>query len=189
MVRQLFAKQIEGAVIVVVTALIGYLLLYISIFWRFEDTRLSYGDVSSGPLIAEISGTSANDGIYYLPNDARVKTLLNAAHHSTNFFTPETLEVPLSSGKKVVIDARGILTIGEMDNATKLACDIPIDINRANVKDLMLLPGVGEKTAWRIILERNKMGGFKKIEDIMKVKGIKEKKFQKIRKYVTVTHS
>ena len=57
----------------------------------------------------------------------------------------------------------------------------PININSASSLLLQLLPGVGEKTAEKIIAERP----FLKVEEIMRVKGIGEKKFAKMRPYIT----
>jgi len=61
-----------------------------------------------------------------------------------------------------------------------------ININTAGSGDLVKLPRIGEKMAERIIEFRKKNGNFKKIEDLMKVKGIGEKTFQKLEKLVTI---
>lgn len=60
-----------------------------------------------------------------------------------------------------------------------------ININTASRVELMKLPGVGEKTADKIIKYR-KEHPFQKIEDIKKVKGIGTKKFQKMKEIITV---
>jgi comEA protein len=60
-----------------------------------------------------------------------------------------------------------------------------ININTASMEQLILLPGVGESTAEKIMAYRKEKGGFKKIEDIMKVKGIGTKKFEKLKPYIT----
>lgn len=61
-----------------------------------------------------------------------------------------------------------------------------ININTATKEELVKLPGVGPSTAEKIIEYREKINGFKKIEDIMKVKGIGQKKFEKMKPYIFV---
>jgi competence protein ComEA len=61
-----------------------------------------------------------------------------------------------------------------------------ININTATKEILITLPGVGESTADKIINYRESHNGFKKIEHIMKVKGIGKKKFEKLKDYIYV---
>jgi competence protein ComEA len=62
----------------------------------------------------------------------------------------------------------------------------PVNLNTATVADLQALPGIGAATAKLIIEHRQKIGGFKKIEELMNVKGIGEKTFLKLKPMVTV---
>lgn len=61
-----------------------------------------------------------------------------------------------------------------------------VNINKADENELMTLPGIGESKAKSILEYRNSHGDFKKIEDIMKISGIKEGLFRKIEDEISV---
>lgn len=61
-----------------------------------------------------------------------------------------------------------------------------VNINRASVQELMTLTGIGQSRAEAIIRYREEVGSFQKIEDVMKVSGIKESAFNKIKDEITV---
>jgi competence protein ComEA len=62
----------------------------------------------------------------------------------------------------------------------------PVNLNTATQTQLETLPGVGAATAKRILEYRQKSGSFKKIEELMNVKGIGEKSFLKLKPHITV---
>ena len=62
-----------------------------------------------------------------------------------------------------------------------------VNLNTASAAQLEALPGIGAKTAARIVEYRQKNGPFKKIEELMNVKGIGEKSFLKLRPQITIT--
>lgn len=61
-----------------------------------------------------------------------------------------------------------------------------VNINTATVSDLQTLDGIGETKAAAIIEYREKNGPFKAVEDIMKVSGIGQKTFEKIKDKIEV---
>jgi len=63
----------------------------------------------------------------------------------------------------------------------------PINLNTASVAQHETLPGIGKATAERILEYRQKNGSFKKVEDLMNVRGVGEKSFLKLKPLVTVT--
>ena len=67
------------------------------------------------------------------------------------------------------------------------AASAPINLNTATAAQLEALPGIGARTAALIIEYRQKNNGFKKIEELMNVKGIGEKSFLKLKALITVT--
>jgi competence protein ComEA len=62
----------------------------------------------------------------------------------------------------------------------------PINLNSATAAELEALPGVGPAMALRIVEYRQKNGGFKKLEDLMHVKGVGEKTFLKLKALITI---
>ena len=62
-----------------------------------------------------------------------------------------------------------------------------VNLNTATVSELEVLPGIGAKTAARIIDYRQRKGPFKKIEELMNVQGIGEKSFLKLKPQITVS--
>ena len=89
----------------------------------------------------------------------------------------------------------GTLSLASLAFATTLQQAVPaaaaaskpaINLNAATVDQLETLPGIGRTTAERIIEYRTKSGGFKRIEDLMNVKGIGEKSFLKLKPLVAV---
>ncbi len=61
-----------------------------------------------------------------------------------------------------------------------------VNINSADSTQLALLPRVGPSVAQRIVEHRKANGGFKKVEDLMLVRGIGEKTFALIRPYLAI---
>ena len=74
--------------------------------------------------------------------------------------------------------------------APAFAADAPtgvVNVNTASAAELERLPGVGETVALRIVEHREKNGAFKSIEDLMLVRGIGEKSFERIKPYLTTS--
>ena len=61
-----------------------------------------------------------------------------------------------------------------------------VNINSASLAELEKLPRIGPQIAQRILDYRKENGDFKKIEDILKVRGIGEKVFDQIKDMITV---
>ena len=65
--------------------------------------------------------------------------------------------------------------------------DVLVDLNTAQLDDLTGLPGIGEAKAQAILDYRREHGPFRRVEDIMQIKGIGEGIFQQLEPYITLT--
>jgi competence ComEA-like helix-hairpin-helix protein len=78
---------------------------------------------------------------------------------------------------------------GGMKPSTRLALDLPMLLNRASIRDLQLLKGIGPSLSAAIVAERQMRGRFNSVDDLIDVKGIGEKRLQKFRPYLQVAES
>ncbi|HZC68207.1 MAG TPA: helix-hairpin-helix domain-containing protein [Nitrospirales bacterium] len=60
----------------------------------------------------------------------------------------------------------------------------PLDLNSALMEDFLELPGIGEELAQRLVEYRKSHGGFRSVEDLRKVRGIGEKRMERLRTLV-----
>ena len=151
------------------------------------DVPISHGDLRSGPIVVKLTGAVARNGIYFLPEKETLAGLLKIAGIMVREQAdPELLETTLRAGQSISLHSGDRIVIGEMEAAERLVLDMPIDLNRASLEDLMLVSGIGERTAEKILSFRNDTGPLRTVEDLQKIPGIKEKKLSRLRKYFYV---
>jgi competence protein ComEA len=63
---------------------------------------------------------------------------------------------------------------------------LALNLNTATPKQLEALPGIGPVLANRIVEFREKKGGYKRIEELLAIPGVSEKKWKVLRQYLTV---
>lgn len=78
------------------------------------------------------------------------------------------------------------LSAGAAIAAGKPAPAGKVNINAASAEQLSALPGIGAKLAARIVEHRQKAGAFKSVQELMTVKGVGEKNFEKLQPYLTI---
>lgn len=162
-------------------------------------------------VIVDIKGEVTTPGVYELIKGSRVIDVINEAQGLTG--NANTRYINLS---KILEDGDAIVIYSndEIENASKeekievttpcvcedvnSACiennttketsqtNGKININTATQEELTSLSGIGEAKAKSIIKYREENGNFKSIEDIMKVSGISENLFAKIKENITV---
>ena len=101
------------------------------------------------------------------------------------YIVPQTPAEYDYTGSDSVFTARTQISAADSSGSSKETIK-KIDLNTATKSELMTLPGVGESTADRILLHREERGSFKNIDELKKVKGIGEKKFEKLKLHIEV---
>ena len=165
-------------------------------------------NVGTGRIFVHVCGAVRREGVYELSSDARVVDAIRAAGGCTKkaasfgINQAEALKdgvqvyVPTKAELKKETNGVGSLaSFGTGGVRTGLSSqglnsgeggDALININLATKEELMKLNGVGEAKAELIITYRQAKGGFKDIKDIMKIKGIKQKFFDKIKDKICI---
>ena len=147
--------------------------------------------VSTDPMVVALNDGRERGGIFWLPAGAVLEDALKAAGvPDRDAFPPEKLKTSLTSGMSIAVIRTAFgkpeAAIGPMTPATRLALELPIDVNAASASDLRLIPGIGPKTAEKIIALRQERKRFRTLEELAAVKGIKEKRLERFRKYLYV---
>lgn len=158
---------------------------------KIEETKDIDEDIKVNEEIVEkimihISGAVENPGVYELKYGSRVIDLVelsgglndNASLDSVN------LARKLEDEEKIYIPIIGE-EIEELVESSGNKSDNKININNCTKEELITLPGIGEKTAEKILNYREE-NAFEKIEDIMEVPGIGEKKYDDIKDMITI---
>lgn len=140
-------------------------------------------------ICVHVTGYVQNPGIYNVPVGSRVYEVIELAGGFCDEADRDYLNqaAVLSDGQKLCVYSKdevatasqSLLSDNSNVNDTRL-----VNINIASKEELMTLPGIGESRAESIIAYREENGGFKAIEDIMKVSGIKDAAFSKIKNYI-----
>ena len=176
--------------------------------------RTELSDASSEEaktLVVHICGAVSAPGVYELPAGSRIIDAVEAG----GGFLPEAEEACCNLAEEIVDGCQiyimtksescadgqaekkaGIQTSPDSDmqttdinvrsNSTTALENGLVNLNTADVAALMTLPGIGESRAKAIISYREQQGAFTKIEDIMKISGIKQAAFSKIKDKITV---
>lgn len=176
--------------------------------------RLSEGDMpprEDMPLVyIHVCGLVCTPGVYGLPAGSRVYEAIEAAGGFSEAAVPDYLNLAqvLEDGMKIQVPdrdqaeewkARGLTQSGiSMGGGTagvqtsgrtgsgEGGSKARVNLNTASREELMTLRGIGASRADDIIHYRQEFGGFKSIEDIMNVSGIKDAAFEKIKDSITV---
>lgn len=129
-----------------------------------------------------VCGAVEREGVYRLPAGSRIYEAVEmAGGFREDAATAEVNQAEvLQDEARVYVPTFAEVVAGEAENDGK------INLNKATKEELMTLPGVGASRAESIIQYRNENGGFKSIDEIMLISGIKDGLFEKIKDLIKV---
>lgn len=148
-----------------------------------ESHAAAVTDESPAEICVYVCGAVNAPGVYTLPAGSRVYEAVRMAGGLSDEADERAVNQAevLTDGRQVTIPTKA-----EVLKEEEGAAGGPVNINTAGVSELMRLSGVGESRAKDIIAYRKEHGAFSVPEDIMKVPGIKEAVFEKIKDDITV---
>lgn len=160
------------------------------------------GDAAAAPKVfAHVCGKVNQPGVYALPEGSRVCDAIEAAGGFQEDGAREYLNLAelVGDGMKLEVPSedqvkewkeQGLMPVSGhgagAGSGAAAGIAARINLNTASKEELMNLRGIGESRAEDIIRYRETFGGFKSIEDIMNVSGIKSAAFEKIKDSITV---
>jgi DNA uptake protein ComE-like DNA-binding protein len=185
--KELTGQQLNGLTALVALAVfLTVIKMFIPLWGTSATLPEPFSKKDIGTLTIALYMDGQERGVYFMPPGATIADLMRAAGATRSpEFDSEVDYHRLLTGDKVYLNsvASSPPVIGRMSAAQSLALDLPVDINQASFDDLVLVPGIGESTAARIIALREAKGGLRSREELKELSGIKEKKFDTIKKY------
>jgi competence protein ComEA len=142
--------------------------------------------ISEPEIFVDVTGAVNNPGVYSLTGRSRVIDAIKAAGDSAPGADLSTINLArvLNDGEQIYVDSALVNTAGQ--RVSKKVASGPININRATLRQLDGLDGIGPVIAGRIIQYRKKNGSFLSIDDLQKVSGIGAAKFAQIKSKVRI---
>jgi competence protein ComEA len=157
---------------------------------------------TTGPPVAvHVAGAVAHPGLYHLPAGSRVADAVALAGGKLPRGDLDRLNLAarLVDGQKILVTRRGdpvpppeVASVGGggglsgAGDGTGAVPSEPIDLNVADLPALDSLPGIGPATARAILEERTRRGGFRSTRDLLRVPGIGEGRFARLKDRVRV---
>ena len=164
----------------------------------YEVVEINENEKSERNIIVHIAGAVKRNGIVEVKENSRINDIVEAAGGLTDNadLNQVNLAYIVEDGQKIYIPSideykektEEIIQENAGNNVTEETREstILININKANLQELCMLPGIGEATAQKIIQYREENSKFSSIEEIKNVSGIGEAKYESIKDFIEI---
>ena len=140
-------------------------------------------------LTVKVSGEIANPGVYELDPGTDIRQLLAMVQprFPLNLIEKSKLDQTIEKGSHYQFSSRfeSGVRITPLGVREKLVLSIPIDLNSASAEELDLLPYVSKNTARLIVEYRQQHGPIKDIDELGRIKGLRPKLTETLKKYTS----
>ncbi|MBR2804264.1 MAG: ComEA family DNA-binding protein [Eggerthellaceae bacterium] len=153
-----------------------------------EETASDGGSHKTETLFVHVSGCVANPGLYELEEGSRLASAIEAAGGFTEDAACDSVNLArrLEDGEMVVVSSVSAGSGANEEIPEAKTASSLVNINTASAEELEQLPGIGPSTAQKIVSDRMANGSFKSPDDLKRVTGIGDKKFETISALICV---
>lgn len=159
--------------------------------WRLSGLVLSFLVVSTAlllrpvgsgsalpPPLVEVAGAVPNPGLHAVPTPSTHAAVRAAGGIATGH------DEPLEPGARIHVQADGTVTIGTTEQPLLLA--LPVNLNQASAETLASLPGIGKETAVALVADRERVGPFRSVAGVARVRGVGRRTAEILGDFATV---
>ncbi len=184
--------------------LLPIVLFFLSFYlpWLYGSMKVHNTAASSGGMV-DIKGEVQNPDVYAFSQGDPPQNVIDAAGGLKASADTKKINFsrPPQDGMEIIVPALSVSTVPDEETPSsgsepgstpkkekkaERTLTSPINLNTAPKEDLVLLPGIGEVLASRIIEYRNQTP-FTSVDELTNVKGIGEKKLSDVKPYLYVT--
>lgn len=190
-------KKYKVYLICIIIILLSIISLIIQMIERNNSIDINSNKINkdTDKIGVYITGEVVSPGVYYIEQNLRLYNLIDLAGGLTLDADANKLNlaIKLNDSDKIIVPKKANNSVEDNfsvieekeDNNSNVETNDKININKADLEELMDIPGVGEATAKKII-EYRKNNYFNTIEDIKNVSGIGEVKYSSLKDSICV---
>lgn len=159
---------------------------------KIEEESVNSVQIAPASIVVDVKGAVRHPGVYAMQDGDRLIDAINAAggylpnadsrmlNHAMKLADEFVVYVPIEGEE--VLD----VSFTPISGTSAPQDDGKVNINTADEKELMTIPGIGPSKAAVIVQYRTDHGNFKSPESLMEVTGIGQKTFEKLESQITV---
>jgi competence protein ComEA len=174
----------SGRQLVVILTILAGLFLFSALRAVSEKFENGFDRNNKTEFAYELRGNIRKGGFYFFNKEQTVEELISAGGGlKNNMAFPLDVYGKVKTGSRIFFSEH--VKIGKIGASARLNFFMPISVNSSSIEELIMLPGVGVKTAESIVKYRESNNGIKNLGELTSIHGIGKKKIEAIVPYLT----